>query len=338
MSVFRHLLWPIAWIYGAVIRLRHFLFDGGILASKSGAIKTIVLGNLALGGTGKTPHAVFMLKHFNASGQWAFLSRGYGRKTKGFKAIDATQTAETVGDEPLLVAGRLPGVACFVGEDRVAAIEQISRSNGVSAVLLDDALQHRKLKPDCAFLLTTWQRPFTDDHLLPVGKLRDIKSRAHAADAVIVTKCPDDLTLEDCQKMKKKLSFLHCPIFFTGLVYGEPIVLGKFPLLERGAEVLLVSAIADAQLFEEYSNEHYRVIDHVAYGDHYTFSSADISNWRAKKSGQYLYVLTTEKDAMRLKPMVLPSDLRVYYIPVEVQLLGEGEQDRMKALIDTKLA
>lgn len=337
MSRLRHLLWPIALVYGFVIRIRHLFYDWGLLRSKRGAIKTIVLGNVALGGTGKTPHAAMLIQLLNATQKGAFLSRGYGRKTKGVLNITPDATADQVGDEPLLIARRFPNLHCYVGENRVAAIAQIARETQAKFVVLDDALQHRRLRPDVSIMLTTWNNPYDADHFLPVGGLRDWSGRVKRADALIISKCPQPLDPSQRSEWISPLALHQKPIFFTGLTYGAPLAVRTSEPLLAGDEVVVVSAIADASLFVRHVRASYRVLAHFDYADHAPFSKQEIDRWQAKKSGQYLNVLTTEKDVMRLLALVWPDALRVYYIPIEVAFIGEGEQDRFVNFIQNKL-
>lgn len=337
MSFMRHFLWPFALVYGFVIRIRHVLFDWGVLRSKRGAIKAIVLGNVALGGTGKTPHAASLIQLLDAAHKGAFLSRGYGRKTKGVLKITSDATADQVGDEPLLIARRFPNLPCYVGEDRVAAIAQIARETEARFVVLDDALQHRRLRPDVSIMLTTWNNPYDSDHFLPVGSLRDWSGRVNKADALIITKCPQPLDSTQRSEWISRLALDQKPIFFTGLTYGAPLAVRTSEPLLAGDAVVVVSAIADASLFVRHVRASYRVLAHFDYADHAPFSQQEIDRWQAKKSGQYLNVLTTEKDVMRLLTLSWPDTLRVYYIPIEVVFIGEGEQDRFVNFIQNKL-
>jgi tetraacyldisaccharide 4'-kinase len=337
MSVLRHLLWPIAVVYGVVLRIRHLLFDANILPSRKAAIKSIALGNVALGGTGKTPHTAYILELLKEFEHRAFLSRGYGRKTSGFFRINGDSNVEQVGDEPLLIARRFPYLDCFVGEDRLTAIEQIAHQTHSNLVVLDDALQHRKLQPDVALMLTTWDQPFVDDALLPVGRLRDLKLRVKKADAVIVSKCPVNISKDDRTNMANRFDLAGVPVFYSRIAYGLPIAIQNGGSLSDGDSVLVVTGIANADLFLQYVNSCYHVVDHMSYPDHASFSTADLAEWGAKKSGQHINVLTTEKDAMRLFGMNLPQELRVFYIPIEVVLIGEGEEERLKSLILKKI-
>lgn len=338
MSSIRHLLWPVAAVYAGILRCRHFLYDRGIFSSRRGALKTVVLGNVALGGTGKTPHAAFVLKHFAHAGEWAFLSRGYGRATKGFLKIGAHASANEVGDEPLLIARRFAHLDCFVGEKRLKAIDKIAQQTAAKVVVLDDAFQHRELRADCAVVLTSWDRPFFEDHILPVGGLRDLPSRVQAADAVIVTKCPDNILPEARASFSQKLGVGQKPVFFSGLRYGQPVALHEQYAIANGDAVVVVTAIADARLFVEYIQASYSVLAQFEYADHASFTSDHVAAWQAKKSGQYVNVLTTEKDAMRLMLLSLPPDIRVFYIPIEVELLGEGELQRFSEFLHHQLS
>ena len=224
MLIRRILLWPLSVLYGAALLVRHALYDSGILKSVRPKVTTIAIGNLALGGTGKTPMMELVLRTLEGTGTVATLSRGYGRSGNDIHEVEANDSAERSGDEPLQVKAKFPDVRVFVGADRVKAIERIQREvPHVKAVVLDDALQHRRLDAGLNILLSSWQRPYCDDALLPAGQLRDLVSRAKAAQVVVVTKCPARPRPMDKQHWRERLDLQpEQRLFFAGIDHEEP--------------------------------------------------------------------------------------------------------------------
>jgi tetraacyldisaccharide 4'-kinase len=322
MSKWRYILWPLAWVFSVVLVVRHWLYNWGVFKSEKGAVKTLVFGNVAVGGTGKTPHVAFVLNHLGPKVSIAFLSRGYGRKTRGFLFIEREHQASEVGDEPKMLSLRYPHVPCFVNENRVAALKSIKKSMDPSWVVLDDAIQHRALQPDCSILLTTWQQPFFEDCLMPVGHLRDLPSRAKHADALIVTKCPSQVTLEAQQQWKEKLINAGRPVFFTTITYGHPMPLREADVWQEQEAVILVTGIANPDLFVEEMRGRFHVTQHYAYSDHHDFSASEVASW-AQSGGAVIRILTTEKDAMRMLSLALPAHVHVFYVPIEIVFIGE---------------
>jgi tetraacyldisaccharide 4'-kinase len=274
--------------------------------------KTIVIGNLALGGTGKTPHADYILKLL-APSTTALLSRGYGRKGSGFKAVHANSHPDDVGDEPLLLAIKNPKVLVVVDEDRLHGIASLkTQFPERKTILLDDALQHRKLRGGLNVLLTTWQRPFTDDMPLPAGKLRDHAIRARDAQAIVVSKTPEDYSPAEREAMAKKFDRFDVPTFFSSIRYGRPALFsGKENVPAESIEnILLISAIADASLFDQEARKRFKVKKHFEYRDHHRFTQGDLKRIRdfiGSFAPGTAAVLTTEKDAVRLMPLITES-------------------------------
>lgn len=319
----RSLLTPFAWLYGAVLRLRHALYDASVLRSVRPVVPTIAIGNLALGGTGKTPMLELVLRTLAGTVPLATLSRGYGRKGTGFHEVQATDTFELAGDEPLQVKRKFPEARVFVGADRVGAIEQIEREvPGVKAVVLDDALQHRRLDASLKILLTTWQRPWCDDALLPAGRLRDLPSRRKAAQVVVVTKCPALPSPEEQLRWRQRLGLSDAQeLFFAGIAYEEPkwaagsgqlAVGSRQSAVRQGpiegdcllptAHCLLFTGIENPQPLIDHLQRS-RTVQHLAFPDHHAFTRADlerIAQRFATFAAGPKTLVTTEKDAARL--------------------------------------
>src|SRR5690606_12647801 len=278
MSLLRLLLLPFSWLYAGALWLRHGLFDSGLIRTERAGIPTISVGNIALGGTGKTPHVELVLRTLLGSAPIpvATLSRGYGRKGTEFKEVHLTDSADSAGDEPLMLKRKFTGVRVFVGADRVGGMQAIAEhAPDVRAVVLDDAFQHRALKAGLNIVLTTWHRPWFKDHLLPAGNLRDLPRRARQANAVVVTKCPALPTPDEQHRWRRRLGLnAEHALFFSGLEYDAPRSIGQGMEVPQGPEAaaLLFTGIADAAPLEQHVRDLFGTVKHLAFGDHHAFS------------------------------------------------------------------
>ena len=229
------LLAPISWIYGFVVWLRNLLYDDHILRSTKVSIPTICVGNLAVGGTGKTPMAEYLLSLLSANYKVALLSRGYGRKTRGFRLANEHDTAATIGDEPMQIHLRFPDIPVAVCADRVKGVKQLQHLYpDLQCVILDDAYQHRSLSCGFYILLTPYDCLYTNDHMLPWGRLRDLPSQSHRANVVVVTKCPEHMQPIERRIVSNNLqlaSYQH--LFYSSIGYA-PIAVDSTPLLVTG--------------------------------------------------------------------------------------------------------
>jgi tetraacyldisaccharide 4'-kinase len=329
MSVARLLLLPFSWLYGAVLWLRHLLYDTGALRSEEPSIPTIAIGNLALGGTGKTPMLELLLRILKQEAPIATLSRGYGRKGSELREVREGATAEEVGDEPLQVKWNFPGVRVYVGADRVKAIAAIrERIPGLLAVLLDDALQHRRLTPTLAILLTTYQRPWCDDHLVPAGRLRDLPLRRKAAHIVLVSKCPYMPSSGEQVEWRRRLGLRNDQeLFFSGIAYSEP---KSMPPSISNA--LLFTGIADPAPLAAHTKRLFAHTEHMAFPDHHAFTHSDLAQLAARfdtfAAGPKV-LITTEKDAARLRSVIAGSPLEglpLATIGMRAVILNEPER------------
>jgi tetraacyldisaccharide 4'-kinase len=330
----RILLFPFALLWGLVLWVRHSLCDAGVLKSVRPTVPTIVIGNLSFGGTGKTPHVRLVVETLRGEGAIATLSRGYGGRVGQAGEVKEESAVSDVGDEPLMLKRALPWLRVFVGADRVKAIEEIQRMiPDVKAVVLDDAFQHRRLNAGLNVLLTTWGRPFSDDVLVPAGNLRDLRSRAKAAQVVVVTKCPreaggnDGMTAEWRRKLDLRA---EQRLFFSGLEYGVPRPMngsGEVPM-GAGSSALLVTGIADPTPLVEHAREVWGRVEHVAFPDHHAFTPADLERLAgtyATFAGLPKSIVTTEKDAVRLLPLIKCSALEqvpIAVVPVKAVILN----------------
>lgn len=329
------LLLPLSWLYAGVAAVRNWLYDRGTWPSTGAAVPLINVGNLRVGGTGKTPHVAWVVEQLLDLGQQpAILSRGYGRATKGFRRATAADTAATIGDEPWQhfhgFQGRVPVV---VDEDRRHGLAELAQLvPEISAVVLDDAYQHRRVRPDLNILLTEQARPFWQDHVLPAGRLRESRTGARRADVIIVTKCPPDLPEAERQRLEQQVRRYARPralVLFSGYEYGalQPVFGAESQLPGPGAPVVLLTGIAQPEpLRTELLRRGYQVVQHHSFADHHAFTAAELQRIGAGLPAGAT-ILTTEKDAARLRePAVHTSaaTLPLFYVPIRVTFLADG--------------
>jgi tetraacyldisaccharide 4'-kinase len=332
----RVFLYPFSWIYFLVIRFRHWLFDAGFFSSYHSKLRTICIGNLSFGGTGKTPHVEFVAKFFTQQGsKVAIVSRGYGRKTKGLREVFIDSSSTDVGDEPLQMKINLGDNAInLVCEKRADALRRLETMGSADVVLLDDALQHRGIACGLNILLTEYHHLFTDDFLFPAGSLRDIKSRAGKADVIIVTKCPD---LIDRELVKTKLKkYSKAQVYFSHIKYSTEVksVFTKEALsLESlaNADVSVFSGIANEASFVNHIESICRVVSKHKFADHHQYSHEEIEKLFATTNHP---IITTQKDAVRLLDFFSIKQIQsmpLYYLPIEISF------DEKEKLLLTKL-
>lgn len=303
MKIRNLILAPVSWLYGLGLEIRHLLYDEHLLPSHEVKVATICVGNLAVGGTGKTPHVELLVRMLKDQYKIAVLSRGYGRKTHGFMFADERSTALTIGDEPQQIHRKFPDVPLAVCENRVRGIKQLKRMvPDLQVVILDDAMQHRSLRCGLTILLTAQDNLFIDDHLLPLGKLRDLPKRHLAAQAVIITKCPEDFKPIDKRVIDNRLHLAaYQQLYFSKIAYEELD-------LEEGKSVLVLSGIANPKEFYNHVKASYPKAKLMAFRDHHRFNKKDIAQID-EAAGKCDYVLTTEKDYERLLMTDLPKRL-----------------------------
>ncbi len=326
----RYLLFPISAIYGAAIFVRNSLYDIGVLKEISFQFPIINVGNLSMGGTGKTPHVEYLLHLLQPYLTLATLSRGYKRKTAGFLEVKRTHFAQDVGDEPLLFKLKFPSTKVFVGEDRALSIPRVLQENPeIQTIILDDAFQHRAVRAGLNLLLTPYEDLFTSDELLPMGRLREFRNGANRASAIIVTKCPSDLTEEDQNQIKSKLSSYDVPVFFSTIEY-LPIYspfLASNRAIDGNTDILLISGIASNKALKSYLEERFNHIRTMEFSDHYQFTKNDIAKLvdrYQKMDSDNKAIVTTEKDLMRLldhRQYFTDEQVPLYVAPIRVKFL-----------------
>lgn len=312
----RFLLLPFAILYGLGVRLRHFLYDRGWLSSKRYPFPILCVGNLAVGGTGKTPMVEYLVRLLGQE-QVAILSRGYRRKTKGFVLADDSATAMTLGDEPYQYHRKFPRATVAVCESRQEGIERLLENPHFKYIILDDAFQHRKVQAETNLLLTSYDKLYTQDFLLPVGSLRDIRSRAHKAQIIIVTKCPE-LTQTEQEKIIQQLKPLPSQkVYFTTIAYSDRVYSHEDSQALKdfiATPFTLVTGIANPTPLVDFLEKQGASFEHLAYSDHHHFSNRELELLRQKGR-----ILTTEKDYVRLEGALST----LYYLPIETQFLND---------------
>ena len=312
----RFLLLPFAILYGLGVRLRHFLYDRGWLSSKRYPFPILCVGNLAVGGTGKTPMVEYLVRLLGQE-QVAILSRGYRRKTRGFILADDSATAMTLGDEPYQYHRKFPRATVTVCESRQEGIERLLENPHFKYIILDDAFQHRKVQAGTNLLLTSYDKLYTQDFLLPVGSLRDIRSRAHKAQIIIVTKCPE-LTQAEQEKIIQQLKPLPSQkVYFTSIAYSDRVYSHEDSQALKdfiATPFTLVTGIANPTPLVDFLEKQGASFEHLAYSDHHHFSNRELELLRQKER-----ILTTEKDYVRLEGALST----LYYLPIETQFLND---------------
>lgn len=306
MKLVRFLLFPFAVLYDLITTIRSFFFDVGIFKQTSFKIPVIVVGNLSVGGTGKTPQVEYLVRLLKDAYKVAILSRGYKRKTKGFVLLDEVHSAEDVGDEPLQYFKKFNNINVAVDANRVEGIKKLLEDTSPEVILLDDAFQHRKVKGSFYILLTKYNDLFVDDFLLPTGNLRESRSGAKRADVILITKCPANLDNIQQEKIKNKLKKYYKEIFFTTISYADKLSGNKEISIDELTEheVLLVTGIANPKPLTAFLTEKDIAFQHLKFPDHHYFSLTDIQTIQQKFEAinfSKKIILTTEKDYVRLE-------------------------------------
>jgi tetraacyldisaccharide 4'-kinase len=332
LKSFRVLLLPVSLVYWLVILIRNWLFDKNISRSTSFGLPVICIGNLSVGGTGKSPMVEYMIAGLKDKFRIATLSRGYKRRTKGYSLANDNTTALDIGDEPMQFHTKFPDIPVAVGEERIVAIPLLLHDKpDTQVILLDDAFQHRAIKAGLNILLTDYNNLFTRDFYLPTGDLRDLRSSYKRADIIIVTKCKPDLSRREAHDIGEEIGLLaHQQIFFTSFAYGHPyhIATQVQHQLTKETEVLLVAGIANPtplkKMLEECSKTYY--MSH--FPDHHIFTIDDLKEIKkrfARIEADYKMILTTEKDAMRLMKFKDEiNTLPLFVIPVKHRFLFDS--------------
>ena len=336
VKFYRKLVFPFVPVYYLVTYVRNKLYDNGIIKSKSYDFPVICVGNLSVGGTGKTPMIEYLIYLLKDAYTIATLSRGYKRKSKGFQLGNEAASAEILGDEPFQFYTKFnKDVQVAVDSNRVQGIKSLLElHNKPQIILLDDAFQHRRVKAGFNILLTTYDNLYTDDFLLPAGNLRESGTGANRADAIVITKCPTALDEMEMGNIINKINpQKHQAVFFSRIVYSEKVKSLKNEVdLSAVNNFTLVTGIANATPLVEYLKSKNLKFEHLNYQDHYRFTSNDI-----EKLTQYKMIITTEKDFMRLQSFNALQDT-LYYLPIKVQLNESEKFNKLiKQFVESKL-
>jgi tetraacyldisaccharide 4'-kinase len=329
-SFIKVLLYPFALVYGAVVWLRNRLYDSGFSSSVEFSVPVISVGNLSVGGTGKTPHVEYLIRLLQYQYKVATMSRGYKRRTQGFLLADENSNAVRIGDEPMQYHMKYPEVAVSVAEERMTGIPSlVQKVPDVDVVLLDDAYQHRSVKPGLNILITDFSKPFYKDFILPYGRLREGRAAYKRADIIIVSKCPEDLSKAAAEEIRRRINPLpHQHLFFSAIEYDQPYDLftGETALL-NDKSALLVCCIAKPQPLIEHTNALASQVHVLSYPDHHYFLSKDMEeiretyeNWNVPNK----VIVTTEKDATRLhlqKDKLAALNTQVIVLPIKISFL-----------------
>lgn len=332
---FRLFLFPLAVLYGVVVYIRNILYDKNVIKSVVFNIPIISVGNLSVGGTGKSPMVDYIANLLKSSYPVATLSRGYKRRTSGYVLANENSSAIEIGDEPMQFHMKHPDVAVSVGEKRIEAIPQLLYDRpDIKVIILDDAFQHREIKAGFNIVLTEYGNLYTRDLFLPTGDLRDQRASIKRAEMIVITKCPATLTEHEKYVLLKELDPLpHQHVFFTAIQYNTPyhIVTGEKLKLSRSMEVMLVCGIANPEPLTAYIHEKTKTYDALFFSDHHIFNIDDLHDIRERfemLNEESRIILTTEKDAVRLiKFKDKIADLPFYAIPISLQFLFDDEQE-----------
>ncbi len=343
MKFLKIILLPLSVVYGAILHLRNKFYDWGVFKSTSFSIPIISVGNLSVGGTGKTPHIEYLLRLLSPHFEIATLSRGYGRKTNGFILSDENSTASDIGDEPQQFKNKFKNVLVSVDAKRVNGIKKIQQiAPTTQCVLLDDAFQHRAVTPGLSIVLTDFSNLYFNDYVVPSGTLREFKGGIKRADIIIITKCPKVLAPVERKRLTKEIAPLpHQHIYFSYIKYGEFVLLNsaktnpvsKAYYSEHNYNIVLVTGIANTQPLEQYVKTKVKNVIPIKFPDHHQFTKSDLGliqkTFHDIPSDNKI-ILTTEKDAMRLKLpefSIILNELPIFYMPIEINFYEQDKEE-----------
>lgn len=343
------LLWPLSVLYRLSVGIRNRLFDYKILRSISFEIPIISVGNITVGGTGKTPFVEFLLSFLKENFNAAILSRGYKRKSKGFLMVTKDRKVQESGDEPLQIKNKHPEIQVAVDRNRVHGIQELKKRNpNLNVIILDDAFQHRYVQAGLSIMLIDFNRPFFSDRFLPMGTLRESPHEMKRAHIIIITKCPDQLKPIDQRLIRKELNtFPYQKLFFTGFNYHaiQPVFSVESPLLSDEIckndkyHILLVTGIANTKPLRKHIRSFSPRIKEIKFADHHYYSEKDLLriNQIFESMESPKLILTTEKDAVRLRELstiIQPDPAVWYYVPVEIKIFNQEKELFKKIIVD----
>jgi len=341
---YRFLLFPLTLVYTPIIWIRNKMFDFKILKSITFDIPVISIGNISVGGTGKTPHSEYIINLLKDEFSVALLSRGYGRKTKGFLIADEKSTSFDIGDEPRQIKQKFKDITVAVDGNRVRGINKLMENTELNVAILDDAFQHRYVNPGMNILLIDHNNPITDDYILPMGNLREPASEMDRAHIIFITKTPTDIKPIRRRIIEKDLSlYPYQSLYFTSFNYGKLInIFNKKEIeLDVNTDILVVTAIANSKPLIKYVTEKVNTVKELKYRDHHIWTTSDFEKIKAEFdsiSSNNKIIITTEKDSVRFvdnEKIDILQNLPIYYIPVTVNFLDlEHEKKFKKQVVD----
>lgn len=331
ISLLKPLLYPVSLLYGAIMWLRNKLYDAGLVSSIQFSVPVLSVGNISTGGTGKTPHIEYLIRLLEYEYKVATMSRGYKRRTTGFYLAGEGTDATLIGDEPMQFYRKFPEVVVSVCEDRMTGIPRLlGERPDIDVILLDDAFQHRSVRPGLNILITDFAKPFYRDFILPFGSLRESRKAYRRADVIIVSKCPNGLSEQEQRDIIQRINPLpHQQVYFSGITYDTPVDFfsGAPVTLPAGASVVMVSGIAKPEPMADHLRQQNSTVHLLRYPDHHYFTTANLEeirqtylNWEA---GQKV-IVTTEKDAARLalhRDTLREWQIPILVLPIAIRLL-----------------
>ncbi len=340
MKKLRSLLLPFSWIFGLISEIRNFFFDSQIFKSSQFDIPTICVGNLSVGGTGKSPHIEYLIRLLKEKFTLATLSRGYGRKSTGFLLATTETGANQIGDEPKQFACKFPDISVAVDGNRVRGMMELVLSNSdLELVLLDDAYQHRAIKAGLYILLSDFNYLFYKDQLLPAGNLREKRKRVNRADAIVVSKCPEDISEQTKQEIIRRIESYHeAPIFFSKITYSaiKPVWPEKHDTISKDKlasyDWLVITGIANPSTLFDELNRAGAKYNQITFPDHHRFSPKDLQTIRKtfyNFGSAEKRILTTEKDAVRMWDSSELIDLPIFYYEIEIRIDRQNEFEKL---------
>jgi tetraacyldisaccharide 4'-kinase len=345
VNLLRLILLPIALLFGVIVYFRNKFFDWGWIPAYSYSMPIICVGNLSVGGTGKTPHVEYLLRFLQDDFNLAVLSRGYKRKSSGFVLAKEGVVVDQIGDEPYQFYSKFPGIKVAVDENRVSGINILrSKFTELDAIILDDAFQHRYVKPGLSILLTDYHRLYVKDYPMPTGSLREFRSGANRADIIIVTKTSKILSPIVIRDLEEQLKpKVHQKMYYSYIDHGDFTAISGVNFLpdkEKYNKILLVSGIANSYPLEVHLGNHCDELETLYFPDHHQYNTKDIQNILTvfdRILSNNKIIVTTEKDAMRFQhPEIfkLIKEIPICFVPIKIKFHGDGEKDFKKQILN----
>ena len=336
MKPLQSVLFPFSLLYGTIIALRNILFDKGILNTQTPKIPNVGVGNLSVGGTGKSVVIDYIISIFKEQYSLVLISRGYKRKTKGVIVANSNSTAYEIGDEPYQFLSK-HNVGIIVSEKRERALKVISEFKKLPDIILfDDIMQHRFITPKCLIVTTTYSEPFFRDNLLPAGRLRESPKQIKRAQIILINKCPDNISIKDQTLFLNKIKPLACNrVYFTTIAYEKSVKnkLKSINLSSIKNSFLLITGIANPKYLVDYLNKRGLDFLHLKYPNHHNFKENEIKEIRRQQKGRK--IITTEKDFGRLENYFTSNEL--FFIPIKLKFIGEGKENQFKTYLESLL-